>query len=124
MTWLLTGLTKLLGGGVLDRVLDSVDKKVSAQADKDRIKADIIIAHHQTRAGFMQAGGFVLMFMFAAPLAFWFAAVCVYSVLWCQGCIFPQDWTVAALPSPVNNWSAQIIMAIFGVVGLTRFAKR
>ena len=111
-------------GGALDRVLDTVDRRVAADADKERIKADIIAAHYASRAGFMQAGGFWLMLAFAAPLALWFASVCVYSVLWCQGCAYPQDWTIAALPAPLDEWAAQIVIAIFGVAGVTRFARR
>ena len=122
MGWLsfITGFLK----GPLGRVLDSVDKRIDAQSDRERIKADIIQTHYATRPGFMQAGGFWLMLLFAAPLAFWFAAVCVYSVFWCAGCAFPQTWTIAALPPPLDEWSAQIVIAIFGVAGLTRFARR
>lgn len=111
-------------GGALDRVLQTVDRKIEAESDRDRIKADLITVHYKTRAGFMQAGGFWLMLLFAAPLAFWFAAVCVYSVFWCADCAFPQAWTIAALPPPLDEWSAQIVIAIFGVAGLTRFARR
>lgn len=116
-------LLNWLTGGVLDRVLDTVDKRVDAQTDRDRLKADLIKTHMQTREGFMRAGGFWLMFMFAAPLALWFAAVLVYSVLWCAGCAFPQTWTIAALPAPLDDWSGAMITAIFGVVGLASLRK-
>ena len=122
MGWLsiITGLFR----GPLSRVLDTVDKKTDAGMNRDKLKADIIKTHYATRAGFMQAGGFWLMLLFAVPLAFWFASVCVYSVFWCAGCAFPQTWTVAALPPPLDEWSAQIVIAIFGVAGITRFARR
>lgn len=115
---------KWLLSGPLDRVLETVDKRIDATTDRETIKADLIAVHYKTRAGFMQHGGFVLMLLFAAPLAFWFAAVCFYSVFFCADCMFPQDWTIAALPPPLDAWSAQIVIAIFGVAGLTRFAKR
>ena len=105
-------------GGALDRVLRTVDAKIKADTDKDAIKADIIKAHYATRGDFMRSGGFVLMLLFAIPLAFWFAAVTVYSVFWCAGCAFPQTWTIAALPAPLDEWSGGIIVSIFGVVGL------
>lgn len=117
-------LAKVFGGGVLDRVLDTVDSKFASEADKERIKGDIVIAHYQSRASFMQAGGFWLMFIFAMPLAFWFASVCIYSVFWCAGCAYPQSWSIAALPSPLDEWSAQIVIAIFGVAGLTKVLGR
>lgn len=117
-------ILKWLSAGALDRALQTVDKQIEAGTDRERLKADIIAAHYGARTGFMQVGGFWLMLIFAAPLAFWFAAVCAYSVFWCAGCAFPQDWTVAALPPPLDAWSAQIVIAIFGVAGLTRFAGR
>ena len=120
---MLAALLKWLTGGVLDRVLDTVDKRVDAQTDRDRLKADLIKTHMQTRAEFMRAGGFWLMLIFAAPLAFWFAAVLVYSVFWCAGCAFPQAWTIAALPAPLDDWSGAMITAIFGVVGLASLRK-
>lgn len=113
MAWLL----RLLSGGLLDRVFDTIDRRIEADADRERIKADLIAEYYRTRPGFMRAGGFVLMLLFAAPLAFWFSSVCIYSVFWCAGCAFPKPWTIAALPAPLNEWAGWIIMAIFGVLG-------
>ena len=115
---------KWLTGGVLDRVLSTVDKKISAETDREALKAEIIKAHYETRAGFMKAGGFVLMLLFAVPLAFWHGAVVVYSVFWCAGCAYPQTWTIAALPAPLGEWAGLIIISIFGVVGVTGLSKR
>lgn len=114
MRWLIN----LVGGGLLDRVLDSVDRSMDAQTDKERLKADIIRTHYETRPGFMKAGGFVLMLLFAVPLAMWFSAVLIYSVFWCQGCAYPQPWSIAALPPPLNDWAGGIVLAIFGVIGV------
>jgi len=115
---------KWLTSGPLDRILSTVDRKLETDVDKDRIKADIIAQHYQSRAGFMQAGGFILMLLFAVPLSFWFAAVCVYSVFWCADCAFPKSWTIAALPAPIDGWAGLMITAIFGVVGFTNFKRR
>jgi len=112
-----------LTGGVLDRILSTVDKKIENEANRDIIKGELIKAHLRTRAGFMRAGGFVLMLLFAVPLAFWFASVLVYSVLWCERCAYPQTWIIAALPPPLDEWAGWIIMSIFGVIGLNRFGK-
>ena len=109
-----------LTGGVLDRALSTVDKYVAAQTDREAIKAEIVRAHLTTRADFMRAGGFTLMLLFALPLAFWHGAVAVYSVFWCAGCAFPQPWTIAALPAPLDEWAGIIIVSIFGVVGVDR----
>ena len=119
-------LGKLLSwitGGALDRVLDTVDKRVEAQNDRERIKAEIIKSHMETRPDFMRAGGFWLMLLFAAPLALWFGAVCLYSVIWCADCAYPQPWTIAALPPPLDEWAGAIIVSIFGITGLARLRK-
>lgn len=110
--------------GPISRAFDLADKRLENQNDRERLKAELIKTHYQTRAGFMQAGGFALMLIFAVPLGFWFAAVCIYSVFWCADCAFPQAWSIAALPPPLDQWSAQIVIAIFGVAGITRFARR
>lgn len=112
-----------LSGGVLDRVLTTVDRRVAAQTDREKLKADIIREHYRTRSDFMRAGGFWLMLLFAAPLAVWWAAVIVYSVLWCQGCVWPQPWSIAALPAPLDDWAGLIVISIFGVIGVDRFRR-
>lgn len=117
---MLKSLLNLLTGGVLDRVLRTVDNRIAADTDREKLKADIIREHYRTRADFMRAGGFWLMLIFAVPLAFWWAAVLVYSVFWCAGCAFPQAWSIAALPAPLDQWAGAIVLAIFGVVGLSR----
>ena len=119
MRWLLN----LLSGGLLDRVLDTVDKRIAAKTDQDSLKADIIKEHYRTRADFMRAGGLWLMLLFAIPLALWWGAVILYSIFWCAGCAFPQAWTIAALPPPLNEWAGAIVLAIFGVVGLDRLKR-
>jgi len=114
-------VSSLLTGGLLDRVLTTVDKKVEADRDKEKLKADIIREYYRNRGDFMRSGGFTLMLLFSLPLAVWFSAVVIYSILWCQGCAYPQDWSIAALPSPLDEWAGAIIVSIFGVIGVSRF---
>lgn len=111
----------LLSGGLLDRVLETVDTKIQADVDKEKLKADIIREHYRNRGDFMRSGGFTLMLLFAVPLAFWFGSVILYSVFWCANCAYPQTWTIAALPAPLDEWSGIIIVSIFGVIGVSRF---
>jgi hypothetical protein len=120
MLWM---LSRLLGGGALERALSIVDRRVAAETDKDRIKAELIAEHLRSRPDFMRAGGFFLMAIFAVPLAVWFSAVCVYSMLFCRLCIWPQAWSIAALPAPLDSWSGAMVTAIFGVVGLTNLRR-
>lgn len=120
---MIRALLSWLTGGVLDRVLRTVDNKIAADTDREKLKADIILEHYRTRADFMRAGGFWLMLIFALPLAFWWAAVLVYSVFWCAGCAYPQAWSIAALPAPLDQWAGAIVLAIFGVLGLDRMRR-
>lgn len=116
-------LARIFGGGLLDRVLATVDRRIAAETDREALKADIIREHYRSRADFMRAGGFWLMLIFAAPLAVWFGAVIIYSMLWCARCAYPQAWTIAALPAPLNDWAGLMITAIFGVVGVTQLRR-
>lgn len=116
-------IVKWLAGGALDRVLKTVDNKIAAETDREALKRDLIVEHYRQRADWMRAGGFWLMVMFAGPLALWWASVLLYSALWCRGCIWPQAWTVAALPAPLDEWAGMIVLSIFGVIGLDRFKK-
>lgn len=120
---MLRRILNFLMGGILDRVLDTVDRRIDAETDREVIKGEIIKEHYRSRADFMRAGGFWLMVIFAAPLAAWWCAVLIYSVFWCQRCAFPQEWSIAALPAPLDEWAGLIVMAIFGVIGLDRFKK-
>ncbi|MBC7282591.1 hypothetical protein [Hoeflea sp.] len=123
MLGIASALFRWLGSGPLDRILSTVDKKISAETDREAIKGEIIKAHYASRGDYMRAGGFWLMIIFAIPLAVWFGAVVVYSILWCADCAYPQDWTIAALPAPLDEWAGMIIVSIFGVIGVTRFKR-
>lgn len=112
-----------LTGGALDRVLDTVDKRIQSQTDRERIKGEIVKEHVRNKASWMRAGGFWLMLIFALPLGLWWASVLLYSVLWCAGCAFPQGWTIAALPPPLDDWAGMIVVSIFGVLGVDRLRR-
>ncbi len=116
-------LIRWLTGGALDRVLATVDRSIDAQTDREAVKAEIIREAYRTQADRMRAGGFWLMLIFALPLAFWWAAVLVYSVFWCAGCAFPASWTIAALPAPLDQWAGAIVVSIFGVLGVSQFRR-
>lgn len=119
----LTYVMNLFSGGLLDRILDSVDKHVDASTERAKIKANLVETYYTNRVGYMRSGGFWLMLIFAVPLACWWSAVILYSIFWCKLCIYPQSWSIAALPSPLNDWAGLIIVAIFGVVGVTQLKR-
>ena len=117
---MLAALVKWITTGALGRVLDTVDRKITADTDREKIKGEIIQEAYRQRGDWMRAGGFWLMLAFAAPLALWWTSVLAYSVLWCAGCAYPQEWHIAELPAPLDEWAGLIIVSIFGVVGVSR----
>ena len=124
------GLIKFFFGwltsGPLDRIFDTIDLKIQKDVDKEKLKTDVTLAF--IKAAAQQANSNDVMWRvmqlgFAVPLAFWFASVCVYSVFWCAGCAYPQEWTIAALPPPLDGWSGGIIASLFLMVGADRFVR-
>lgn len=98
----------------IERLLRSIDHRVSESTERDNIKTRGLNRYVEAQAGLLAKGPWSWFpLFFIAPLGFWWAAVCVYSVLWCQDCAFPQDWTIAALPGPLNDWAHIIIGSLF-----------
>ena len=106
-----------LTGGTLGRILDTVDHKMDNATERDRIKADIVKQYARAQVAVLTGRGWWFPLFFVAPLGFWWAAVCIYSVFWCQNCIYPQEWQIAALPNPLNEWAGWIISSLFIVKG-------
>ena len=109
MIALLLPMIKFMVGGWFDY------KAKRAKTETERLslinKRDINLDN--LKAGVLKEGAFYFQLFFIVPLGLWFAAVILYSVFWCNGCAYPQDWTVAALPSPLNEWAAGIIAFLF-----------
>lgn len=103
--------------GFLDRALTSVDKYVESTTDKERIKADVVKSFYENRASWMEAGGFWLLLLFAIPTGLHYAAVVIYSILWCKGCAYPQPWTIAGMPGVMAEWEGWIVVACIGGAG-------
>lgn len=80
-------------------------QKIKAQTEesKDKWKAVILTS----------TGAWLFQLFFIVPLALWFFSVVLYSIFFCQDCMYPVDWTIAALPSPLNDWAAAIIAFLF-----------
>lgn len=102
-----------LAGGPLDRILKSVDNSVSNETKRDEVKADLAKSYLAAQVSILTGRGWWFPLLFLAPAGFWFAAVCVYSVLWCKGCAFPQPWTIAALPPPLDEYMGAIVASLF-----------
>jgi hypothetical protein len=102
-----------LTGGTLDRILSSVDNKISNDTTREAVKADLVADYMKVQVAILTGRGWWFPLFFIAPLGMWFASVCIYSMLFCARCAFPQSWSIAALPAPLDEWSGIIIGSLF-----------
>jgi len=102
-----------LTGGTLDRILSSVDNKISNDTTREAVKADLVADYMKAQVAILTGRGWWFPLFFIAPLGLWFASVCIYSMLFCARCVFPQSWSIAALPAPLDEWSGIIIGSLF-----------
>lgn len=100
--------------GPLSRVLDTVDSKIENETERQAIRLKAIEAFAQAQVAMMNGPGRWLLYIFAVPLGAYYASVIGYSMLLCRGCAYPQTWTIAALPPPLDQWSWAIVCSFFG----------
>ncbi len=106
-------LLQLLLGGPLERILQTVEHSVDNETERDRIKTEAVKTYVDAQTRILTGRGWWFPLFFIVPLGLWFASVCIYSILFCQRCAFPQEWTVAALPAPLDEWAGVIIGSLF-----------
>jgi hypothetical protein len=118
MSWLLGVFLKFASSGVLDKVLAHLQAQANTEVEREKVTAQVAIAHVNEEIARRQAqrdvliaeqGRLVTAMMrpaFAYPLALYYAAVIADS-------LFHFTWNVAALPAPIGDWSGWIISAIF-----------
>ena len=109
---------KFASSGLLDKTLELLKAEADNATQRDQIDASVAIEHIKAELGRRQAqrdvllaeqGRLVTSLMrpaFAYPLAVYYAAVILDSLAHFR-------WNVAALPSPIGDWSGWIISAIF-----------
>lgn len=99
--------------GPLDRILTSIDKHTDATTDREKIRSEAVSQYVQAQVQVANSRQWWFPILFLVPAGFWFAAVCLYSVFWCKGCAYPQTWSIAALPPPLDQWEGYIITSLF-----------
>jgi hypothetical protein len=110
--------------GPLGRILDTIDKNTDATTERERIKTEAVQSYVNAQAQVLTGRGWWFPLLFLVPAGMWFASVCLYSILFCRGCIYPQTWTVAALPPPLSDWMGAIVGSLFiGKAGEQILAK-
>lgn len=114
------GLISVFTGGSLDKILDTIDKKMDATTQREEIKADVTKKWVDAQANLLVGRTWWFQLFFVIPLGVWWSAVILDSIVgW--------EHNIAALPSPLDQWAAWIISALFIVDGgkalIGRFTK-
>ena len=116
-----------LTGGTLDRILKTVDHRIDNETEREKVKTQAVEAYVNAQVSIANSRQWWFPLFFLIPAGLWFAAVCIYSVLWCRGCAFPQEWSIAALPAPLDEWMGWIVGSLFigkaGEMLITRLRK-
>lgn len=116
-----------LTSGPLDRIFKTINTSIDNETERERIKADLAKSYLSAQVSVLTGRGWWFPLLFLIPAGVWFASVCIYSVLWCKACAFPQPWSIAALPPPLSDWMGVIVSSLFiGKAGqelITRLKK-
>lgn len=110
----------LFTGGNLDSILNTIDKGMSDDVEKEKVKAEVTKKWIDAQATLLVGRTWWFQLFFVVPLGVWWTAVILDS-------IFGWERQIAALPPPLDEWAAWIISALFIVDGtkavLGRFGK-
>lgn len=99
--------------GPLDRAFASLDKSIDNETERQKVKANLAGEYLRAQIAILTGPGWWFPLFFIVPLGLWFAAVCIYSILFCRLCAFPQTWSIAALPPPLDEWAGVIVSSLF-----------
>lgn len=104
------GVGGLFTGGNLDTILRTIDKGMDDGDKKESVKADVTKKWIDRQADLLVGRTWWFQLFFVIPLGLWWTAIILDSIL-------PGTWGIAALPSPLDEWAAWIISALFIVDG-------
>lgn len=115
MWWILKKLAgsfvSALTGGSLEKILDTINKKMDATTQREQIKSDVTKKWIDAQANLLVGRTWWFQLFFIIPLGIHWAALNYVSA-------FPQfGWTVHPLPAPFDEWAGWIISALFIVDG-------
>jgi hypothetical protein len=99
--------------GPFDRIFKTIDNSIDNQTKREEIKGDVVKTYLTAQAAILTGRGWWFPLLFLVPAGLWFASVCIYSILFCKACAFPQTWTIAALPPPLDQWMGAIVGSLF-----------
>jgi hypothetical protein len=99
--------------GPLDRIFKTIDNAVDNETKREDIKTRAVESYMTAQVAILTGRGWWFPLLFLVPAGLWFGGVCIYSLLFCAKCAFPQSWTVAALPPPLDQWMGAIVGSLF-----------
>lgn len=116
--------SSILTGGSLENILKTIDRELDDGAEKERVKAEVTKKIVDRQADLLVGRTWWFQLFFVVPLGVWWTSVILDSVN-------PFGWftnhVTHALPSPLDEWAAWIISALFIVDGtkavIGRFTK-
>ena len=122
---MITKILSWLVSGPLDRLFQTIDHKIDNETERERIKTEAVSRYVEASVSQANSKQWWFPLFFLVPAGLWFTAVCIYSILFCKQCIAPQEWVIAALPNPLDDWMGWIVGSLFvgkaGEMLLSRF---
>lgn len=104
------GLMGVFTGGSLDKILDTINKRMDDDVQREEIKAEVTKKWIEAQANLLVGRTWWFQLFFVIPLGLWWTAVILDS-------IFGWQRSIAALPPPLDQWAGWIISALFIVDG-------
>lgn len=101
---------RIFTGGTLGSILDTINKRMDNEVERERIKARVTETWIEAQASLLVGRTWWFQLFFVIPLGLWWTAVILDS-------IFRWEHDIAALPSPLDEWAGWIITALFMVDG-------
>lgn len=105
------GVASVFTGGNLDSILNSIEKGMSDEVEKERTKADVVKTWINAQASLLTGRTWWFQLFFVIPLGLYFSSACFQAA-------FPfWAWGLGELPSPMDEWAMYIVSALFIVDG-------
>jgi hypothetical protein len=98
-----------LTGGSLDRILDTIEKRLDNEVTKEEVKADITKTWINAQAALLVGRTWWFQLFFVMPAGLYWLAIILDSIFQIDG------WDVAKLPPPMDDVFGLIISALFMV---------
>lgn len=105
--WIIGAFT----GGTLDKILDTIERRMDDETKKEEIKAEVTKTWINAQSQLMVGRTWWFQLFFVIPAGLYWSAIIIDSIFRFDG------WDVAKLPSPMDEYFAMIVGALFMVDG-------